>query len=123
MCVGELGVVSQSVLAMYLWIALFSLPYLYRRALCCPPCLGPVQICFLPHPSQPQGLFSLPYLYRRARCVSPASALSRSVFTPFHNPRVIWRVSLPSRSCFAAPALCCACYLAQQGHPRREVDF
>lgn len=30
MCVGELGVVSQSVLVMYLWIALFSLPYFYR---------------------------------------------------------------------------------------------
>lgn len=32
MCVGELRLVSQSVLAMYLWIALFTLPYLYRRA-------------------------------------------------------------------------------------------
>ncbi|BDA40448.1 hypothetical protein COCOBI_01-1010 [Coccomyxa sp. Obi] len=30
MCVGELGVVSQSVLAMYAWIALFLLPYFYR---------------------------------------------------------------------------------------------
>lgn len=30
MCVGELGVVSQSVLAMYAWIALFALPYFYR---------------------------------------------------------------------------------------------
>lgn len=30
MCVGELGIVSQSVLVMYVWIALFTLPYLYR---------------------------------------------------------------------------------------------
>ncbi|EIE26867.1 hypothetical protein COCSUDRAFT_59374 [Coccomyxa subellipsoidea C-169] len=30
MCIGELGIVSQSVLAMYAWIALFCLPYFYR---------------------------------------------------------------------------------------------
>jgi hypothetical protein len=30
MCIGELGIVSQSVLAMYAWIALFALPYFYR---------------------------------------------------------------------------------------------
>lgn len=38
MCVGELRLVSQSVLAMYLWIALFTLPYLYRQAR--PSCAG-----------------------------------------------------------------------------------
>ncbi len=32
MCVGELRLVSQSVLVMYLWIALFTVPYLYRQA-------------------------------------------------------------------------------------------
>ena len=42
MCVGELRLVSQSVLAMYLWIALFTLPYLYRQAgLACARCHAP----------------------------------------------------------------------------------